>query len=152
MTKKDWLFLGPSLLFFFVAGLFFLRDFPATCDEPRLLSYAEQSLDAYKGLLGGGDDPYFGEDDLRYYGPAYLILTDVLVKAFNAAFNVAQPIQLWHYINYAVFILGGVLLYLLSRRWLTVGSSAFVFFLFVTQPLLFGHSFINLNTSFLLNK
>jgi hypothetical protein len=144
MTKKDFFFLGPSLLIFFVVGFFLLRDFPATWDEPRLISYADQSLDAYKSLFGDGDDLYFGEDDLRYYGPAYLTLTQVIVKAISAVFHVSEPLYIWHYINYSVFIFGGMFLYFLSRRWLTMQSSAFVFLLYMTQPLLFGHSFINL--------
>jgi len=144
ITKSEKVFLSIVFFVFMIIGFVLLPDFTVTWDEPRLFSYADQSSGAYTFLGDENYEAYFGTDDLKYYGPAYLLLVNLIVKTVKFVFHTSQTISVWHYVNYTVFLFGGIFLYMLSRYWLSIQSSIFVFLLYLTQPIFFGHSFINL--------
>lgn len=117
-----------------------------TWDEPSFYLYGERSFEAYS--LGLSGRPLVPERhifflDLRYYGPFYTSLgwkiVDLLTPVLN---NWAYP-DLWHLVNFGFFQVALISLYFLAKRYMSQWMAFFVVLLFNTQPLIFGHAFIN---------
>ena len=126
---------------------FFIGDrFGEAWDEPSYYLYGERSYEAYtRGLTGQPLVPerhiYF--IDLRYYGPFYTAIGWKIVNTITASLpNWSYP-DLWHLVNFYFFQLALITLYHLAKRFVNEWTSVGVVFLFATQPLLFGHAFIN---------
>jgi hypothetical protein len=130
-------------------GLFTFDDYGLSWDEPLFYAYGDAIGYAYsirEHLSGNFDlERAYGPsgDDHKTRGPAYLILTRNLVYGLEALTGLPQS-EIWHLVNFATFQVGTVLLYLLvlrltKSRWAALGGAAF----FSTQPLLWGHAFIN---------
>jgi hypothetical protein len=109
-------------------------------------SYGEDSLSSYRTLLLDHSSHYycsFSSSAFCYYGPAYFMLVTMIVKlVLNLNFTLLIP-DIWHAVNFIVFNIGIISLYVLSRLWLTRWSSISIALLFAVQPLLRGHGFIN---------
>jgi hypothetical protein len=108
-------------------------------DENTDRAYARDVVASYRGEAPDWD--HYRE--LKYYGPAYLMIWQW------AGDNLARLNQAWtaldagHFVNHATFLLAVPLLYSVCRRFVHSWASAVGALLFATQPLLFGHSFIN---------
>ncbi len=124
-------------------GLLVVRDYGLSADEPRFIEYAHQSLQAYRSWIDPRVVPSFGRDDLRYYGPAYAILTALAESIVRPVLPGFFEPAFWHFSYFVQFQLAGLCLYFLARRWFS-GQTAFALTaLFLFQPLLWGHAFIN---------
>jgi hypothetical protein len=131
------------------AGLLTFRDYSLSWDEPLFYAYGDAIGYAYslrEHLSGDFDlERAYGPsgDDHKTRGPAYLILTRNLVYGLEGLTGLPQR-EAWHLVNFATFQAGTALLYLLilrlsKSRWAALSGAA----LFSTQPLLWGHAFIN---------
>ena len=126
-----------------VIGAFIFQNYGESFDETRLREYASQSLDAYKRWITPSFSSDFGGDDLRYYGPAFIMGVEICARIIGLLPNSVPAINFWH-LAYFVTFQGAILcLYLLGRRWLSSWAAFGVALLFSTQPLLWGHAFIN---------
>ncbi len=76
------------------------------------------------------------------YGPAYLLLARPIVL-FSSGLMGRSEVDQWRLVNFLTFVLGVVFLYLFSLRWLSPGAACFTALLYATQPVLWGHAFIN---------
>ena len=112
-------------------------------DEARLYEYGQQSLSAYRSLLNPAIPVDFGDDDLRYYGPAYFMGMSLIVRGLHVIFPNVLEIDLWHIGNFACLQLGFLFFYLLLRRFFNSLSSITTTALLASQPILWGHAFIN---------
>jgi hypothetical protein len=124
-------------------GLWIVRDYGISADEPRFFEYGYQSLNAYRSWIDYQYIPSFGKDDLRYYGPVFAISTALvgsLIKIFVPRIFEAD---IWHYSYFVDFQITGLFLYWLANRWFTRKTSFILTALFLFQPLLWGHAFIN---------
>jgi hypothetical protein len=123
-----------------VIGLITFRDYGKSYDEDSDQLLAAQSLVAYKtGML-----PTHGYDlILNYLGPAYVMGVYLTVQVLVKIFPGIAISDLWHLIYFLTFQVGVFCLYLLAKRWLSRWSAFCVAALFLTQPLLWGHAFIN---------
>jgi len=129
-----------------VIGLLTLPAYGESWDEASLFRYAERSLRAYGSLVHPArfpvsfeqGDPLFGD-----HGPAFVMLV-VLVRGFieRSGFTVL-PVYIDHFIYFLAFQAGVVSMYFISRRWMSSWASFGAVLLFSTQPLLWGHAFIN---------
>lgn len=133
------LLITVNLLF----GIMTLSDYGESWDEARLYEYGDQSLNAYRALLDPKIHVDFGDDDLRYYGPAYFMGMSLLVRGFHTLFPSIPVIDLWHIGNFVCLQFGLLSLYFLLRRFLNVLPSIAATALFGSQPLIWGHGFIN---------
>lgn len=124
-------------------GIATLTDYGESWDEARLYEYGNQSLSAYRALFNPDIPVDFGDDDLRYYGPAYFMGMSLLVRAIQGIFPHILEIDLWHIGNFVCLQLGVVCCYFLLRRFTGVLPALVTTALFATQPLLWGHGFIN---------
>jgi hypothetical protein len=128
-------------------ALFGFRHYGLTWDEPLYYQYAEALGYAYTpaNWLSGHFDitQAYGPsaDDHKTRGPAYLLLARVPAQLLQAA-GLSLP-DSWHLINSVTFILGALLVYGISRRIAGEGAAALGAGLFASQPLLWGHAFIN---------
>lgn len=124
-------------------GIGTLFDYGESWDEARLYEYGEQSINAYRALFNPEIPVDFGDDDLRYYGPAYFMGMSLIVRGLHPVFPNAPEINLWHIGNFACFQLGLLFFYLLLRRFLRLLSAITTTVLLASQPILWGHAFIN---------
>jgi len=130
-----------------VAGLFTFQDFGPSWDEPLFYGYADALGYAYslQPRLDGTFDitnSYGPSSDHAMYGPAYLLLGRGFVYLAEDLTGLEHGI-LWHAVNFVFFQVGLVFLYLIGRRWLSSWAAFAGVVLFSTQPLLWGHAFIN---------
>lgn len=120
----------------FCIGYFSLTSYGESWDEPDIYRYGEYSLNAYQYIFHPQDLPSF-DTNLNYYGPAYFMIVALLTR------GTAGPVPAWHLMYFITFLAGIYILYMLSKRWMSEWAAFGVALLFLTQPLLWGHAFIN---------
>lgn len=136
-------FLLPVILCLaFIFGVFVVQDYGLSWDEPSIRRYVTYALDAYQYLLHPQDLPAF-DDKLSLYGPAFFLMTAQLARGINALAPSWTSIDAWHFIYFASFLAGVYFFYLLSRRWLSAWAAFVAALLLLSQPLLWGHAFMN---------
>jgi hypothetical protein len=126
----------------FVIGLITVRDYGESWDEPSDLSYADYSIQAYQHVLHPQDLKLFSTI-LNEYGPAYFILAYASSDIIKYIDPSVSKITAWHLVSFVMFMISTLLLYLLSRRWIGKWAALGATLLFVSQPLFWGHAFIN---------
>ena len=139
--QKHWQIL-ILLLLNSIIGLAVLNDYGVSVDEPGMIFYSAQVLDAYEGIFRADLSPSFASN-YRYYGPA--ILTSISIfHQFILAFLPEFSEQLsWHLAYFIAFQITIVSMYGISKRFFRKDVTVIVVLLFNTQPLLWGHAFIN---------
>jgi hypothetical protein len=126
------------LLIGLILGLWLGKDYGLSLDEGVNVETGEQALLAYRG---SGD--YFSLPALADHGPAYFIAfvtTSRLVHDILPSWGLPDGRHLTNYTMFLVAVLG---FYVICRRFLTRTYAWVTTVLFATQPLLFGHAFIN---------
>lgn len=140
----------PLLLIGLVVGLWWGNDYGLSLDEAANAEAGSEALLAY---VGAGE--YFSLPSLDDHGPVYFML---FVSTSRAIHNLAPSWSLAdgrHLTNFLVFLAGVSAFYFLALRFMRRRYAWMATVLFATQPLLFGHAFINQKdipflTSFLL--
>lgn len=116
-----------------LAGLFTFPRYGESWDEFNYLTHAAYSLQAYTGPAPAWDEIY------RFYGPSFMMLTVLVGRLFPGA--ILSDVA--HLLSFFTFLAGLAVFYKLARRWLGVWESYGALLLFASQPLLWGHAFIN---------
>src|SRR5512142_2360866 len=133
----------------FVIGLFLFRDYGLTWDEPLFykyadaLGYAYTPANWYSGHFDLNNSYGPSATDHKNRGPAYLLLARepvYLLEKLGIDFASA-----WHLLNFITFLLGVYFVYRLSQRLVRPWAATAAAALFASQPLLWGHAFINPN-------
>ncbi|MBN1267936.1 MAG: hypothetical protein JXA25_20760 [Anaerolineales bacterium] len=144
MIKKQNGFFSPSIIILIILGIGLITgilladDYGQSRDEELHHLYALQTIEIYKGLR----EPANTIANLRYYGPIYSIFVQL-------AGQLVEKVSGWHYADahhflyYASFLLAVYSFYMLSLRITGSSAAAAATLLFASQPVLFGHSFIN---------
>jgi hypothetical protein len=138
MRKHISVFVFTLLLF---AGLLTFHRYGESWDDRSLQKYAEKSIHAYTTYPQDGIVD-IQRDDLGYYGPAYVMLVDGLSKFLDALLPYGLP-DLRHLIYFLTYFAGVLAFHSLSKRWLNPLPALGASLLFATQPVLWGHAFIN---------
>jgi hypothetical protein len=131
-----------------LAGILVYRDFGAAWDEPLFYQYSDAVGSAYSlpdWLRGTIDlERAYGPsaEDHKIYGAAYLLVGRNVMRALQALSG-AEAWTIWHLTNFLAFELGVLFLYLLCKRWMRPPAAAIAAALYLTQPLIWGHAFIN---------
>ncbi|MDQ2690658.1 MAG: hypothetical protein M3Y68_01355, partial [Chloroflexota bacterium] len=126
----------------FVIGILTLTDYGESWDELKLYDYAENSLAAYVTWFQDGTIPYTG-DRFENYGPFFVMLTRVTVKIMTGLFPSVQEVDLQHLVYFITFLFGIGAFYQLAARWMSRNAAFGATALFMTQPIFWGHAFIN---------
>ena len=108
-------------------------------DERVDFQYGEDSV-RYYTANGRFWDEY---GDLRYYGPAYLAAAQTGSGYLRPVLPGWEVTDVRHLFNHLTFQVATVALYFLCRTFIGPWPSLLAALVFATQPLLFGHSFIN---------
>lgn len=130
-----WCVVGVSALL----GLTPFNHYGEGWDEQVDFAYGRDAADHFRASASYWDD--YG--NLKYYGPAYLML------AHSVAIHLKPLIPGWHisdarhFVNHLTFQVATLALFYLCLRYVSGWSALVAALLFHTQPLLFGHSFIN---------
>ena len=128
-------------------GLGSFRDYGLSWDEPLFYDYGESLGYAYNPANWFSPDfdlsKSYGSsaDDHKNRGPAYLVLARTPVGLLESLGM--DSASAWHLVNFLTFLLGVYFVYRLSLRWMGEWASFGAAALFSTQPLLWGHAFIN---------
>ena len=125
-----------------IVGVLTVREYGMSIDEPNNYRYAADTLDAYPSLFGILYEPKY---DSTYdgHGPAFVLLAGSLIRLVRAVFPNGFEPDLWHYSYFVTFLVAGLSLYWLTKRWFSTWTAWAILILFTTQPLLLGQSFIN---------
>ena len=130
------------LLTALLVGVFTVKDYGESWDEADIYRYGDYALNAYRYILHPSDLLAFNTN-LNLYGPGYYVAADLSAHLINRVIPNWSLINAWHFIYFLTFLECALVIYLLSGRWMN-GPAAFgVTLLFLSQPLLWGHAFIN---------
>ncbi len=81
-------------------------------------------------------------EDHKIYGAAYLLVGRNVTRLLQALTGI-DAWTVWHLTNFLAFELGVLFLYLLCKRWMRPPAATFASALYLTQPVIWGHAFIN---------
>jgi len=108
----------------------------------NLYKYAERSLEAYVTWPQHGVIPVTG-DRFENYGPAFVMFTAIVTSIFTRIVPNAQAVDIQHLVYFLTFLVGVWAFYQLSIRWMSRAAAFGATLLYITQPLFWGHAFIN---------
>ncbi len=138
------IFLALLLSALFVAAIFFIQQYPVSYDEFLLYDFAQLNAQAYKKFIFGLNYEHLLEYyDLRYYGPAYLVIGNIFARFFLRVLPGYDLYDAWHLVNFGLFLIGAWMVFLLGRRFTAGRFAVWGVLLFLTQPLLWGHGIMN---------
>lgn len=125
----------------FLAGLLTFDQYGESWDDRSLQKYAEKSIAAYttfpqEGIVN------IARDDLGFYGPFFVMLTDWASKSLSTILPFSLP-DLRHLIYYLTYFAGVLAFHSIAKRWLTEIPALGATLLFALQPVFWGHAFIN---------
>lgn len=140
--NKEWILLFLWSIAMLIIGAATVHDYGISIDEPNNQRYAADTWNAYPSLFGTRYEPEY-RSSYDGHGPAFVTLAGVFVKVMQRVFPDAFAPDLWHFSYFAAFVLSGLCLYWLARRWFGAWTAWGILILFSTQPLLWGHAFIN---------
>lgn len=144
VKKKTGLLLFAILLFAFILFISRINKYGAGFDEYFFYQFAELNLHAISSHIEGiSFDQLINFYDLKYYGPAYIILGEFLLEKIQYVFPHLNILHAWHVLNFATFLSGAWILFILSKRFVSEVASFFTALLYLTQPLFWGHGIMN---------
>ena len=138
---RRWPHLAPLIivLVYLAIGLSIAGDYGRSIDEYVHHVYAEQTLEVYFGQR----HPAETISNLRFYGPAFSVVAEVFAQAVSRLKPDWELVDGRHFSYFVSFLSGSIGLYWLSRRYLSKSIAIATILVFLSQPLLFGQSFIN---------
>ena len=149
--KSPQLLLILILFTYLLVGIATVKDFGESHDEDYAYNYAKNSLAAYIG-----EGSHLQNDQGAFYVMTAKIGSDFLRKVHSQWL----PMESWHLMHFLSFLMGLAFLYIIclkinlpapgregsgtltpviTKQWGAIGAVL----LFSTQPLLWGHAFIN---------
>jgi len=131
-----------------LVGIFTFQNYGMAWDEYLYYKYADAIGYAYS--IPAHLSPDFDLEsaygpsawDHQNHGPAYLIFARLGVYALHALTKIDQ-IALWHLVNFITFLVGAYFVYKIGLRWLRHPGATAATLLYLSQPVLWGHGFIN---------
>ena len=134
-----------------MAGLATLTHYGASWDEHlQYKQYARHAIDSYRLWFreGRAEGQWEGLDESSgvvkdFHGPSFVMIVELLTRLVLYLHPGWQATDLRHLIHFLAFLIGVISLYFIARRWLGEWASFGVALLFISQPLFWGHAFIN---------
>lgn len=122
-------------------GILTLTHYGESWDDLSLQKYATKSLDAYRTWAQHGVVE-ITEEDLGNYGPSYVMAVALGTRVLKAVTPFGHP-DLRHLFYFITYLAGVWAFYALGTRRLSRNAALGATLLFITQPLLWGHAFMN---------
>ena len=96
-NSHAWLLLVLLLIIVnLIIGVATFHEYGESFDEARLREYAVQSFNAYTKWIKPTYIPNFGGDDLRYYGPAYVMGVTIVIRLLGLPNSGILTGDVWH--------------------------------------------------------
>ena len=129
-----------SLLIFvaFILGFTLADHYGQSWDDGGNAEYGMLSLQAYTG-----SSAFLHNAEDRYYGPLHFMTSALAVNVAERVFPEWHPVDIRHFMNFTTFVVGIFAFYFLLRYLIGHFAAIAATALFATQPVLFGHAFIN---------
>lgn len=125
-----------------IIGVLIAPDFGRTPDEDVEYLRATAALKAFTpGSIGQYSDNQIPITS-RFYGTAMTMLAHLAERIFQPVLGTEAGVII-HYIYFVFFQIGIVSIFFLSKKFFSEWTALIITILFNTQPLYFGHSFIN---------
>ncbi len=125
-----------------IIGILTLNDYGESWDEMKLYRYADDSLEAYGTWFTHGTIPVTG-DRFENYGPAFVMFTRIITKTSTRIIPSLHAVDIQHLVYFIMFLMGIWAFYQLALRWMSRNAALGATLLFMTQPVFWGHAFIN---------
>jgi hypothetical protein len=119
-----------------IIGLFTVGDYGISTDEPLSWRFGTQALSGYFGREEGVHVDFS-------HGGGFLIPAKIGSLLLSFIFKSWLEPYSWHFVYFLVFQLSVFFIYLLARKFVGKWAANVTVLLYVTQPLLWGHSFMN---------
>ncbi len=129
------------LILALAAGLLAADDYGMGADEHANAEVGGEAIRAYTSVEAYRT--FLELDNLGHHGPSYFMLFSLISERLTSILPGWQPADGRHFSNYLTFLLAGASLYVLCMRLLPKNVALMTAAIFLTQPLLFGHGFIN---------
>jgi len=142
IEKSERIAIAILLAIAILIGIIIVDDYGISWDEPPIYAYGNYALESYKFILSPKELPVFF-NNLNLYGPAYFMVATALSRLILLLIPSWSTIEASHLISFFSFLVGSIILYLLSRQWISRLAAGGATLLFISQPLLWGHAFIN---------
>ncbi|MBN2502245.1 MAG: hypothetical protein JXB38_15790 [Anaerolineales bacterium] len=127
-----------------VVGILWGNDYGQSIDEYSNYAHADEIKGFYTSWYDKDASGSFGpHQNRRYYGAAYLIAANFVTEAIAPLVPAWGEYDLWHMLNFFVYIGGVVFLYLIALRMMRPWAAFTAALFYSTQPVFFGHGFIN---------
>ena len=144
---RNWIpkLLSPIALLILVnviLGSFIFNDYGESWDENRNYLYAEKVVYIYQNVFEGGERNY-GPNNKGYYGPFFMTLSEAIDQLIRPWFVDLLSKDVYHALYFGAFLLAVFSIYVIGKRFLSTWGAFGVALLFNTQPIFFGHAFIN---------
>lgn len=130
------------LLFALLVAFAWGNDFGISADEPENAEAGQLAVDAYTGLEGYSQYMIRGEV-LGHHGPSYFMPWQAISRWVTRVLPGWHIADGRHLVNYFVYLLGLLFFFLLAQRFMDREAASMATLFLGTQPLLFGHAFIN---------
>ena len=121
------------------AGVVLARDYGPSWDEGNTVPFGKEMLSAYTQMRR----PTEWTGIITFYGPAYLAFTEAIVGVGRHLAVGWRSVELRHFVYFLSLPVAAASLYDLATRWVSRIAALTGALLFVTQPLFWGHAFIN---------
>ncbi|MEK6221778.1 MAG: hypothetical protein N2D54_05980, partial [Chloroflexota bacterium] len=126
-----------------ILGFFIVGDYGESWDEASRLSHGKISIRFYKTFDINAEPDAFGEPNVRPHGPFFIMSSAAVVKIVQSVFSNLDTTIILHSLYYLVFQLAIFSFYHISKRFMNSWVALSTAVVFGTQPLFFGHAFIN---------
>jgi hypothetical protein len=126
--------IGILIIMNLAIGSLIVNDYGESWDEQVRMRYAEKSLDAYLG-----DIRTLGDEK----GAFYVMVAKLGSEALRRLHPGWASIDGWHFMHFLSFQASLLFFYMICLRYASKWAATGATLLFSTQPLLWGHAFIN---------
>jgi hypothetical protein len=140
INQTDNICLRPGIIieliiaFYLIVGFIVVNQYGESIDVPARMAYAESSLRAYSGLNSNLQDEK---------GPFYSMLALEGARILGNLIPGWKTIDGWNYMSFLSFAMGVFFFYRLCQRLFYPIPAIAATLLFSTQPIIWGHAFIN---------
>jgi hypothetical protein len=122
-----------------LVGLAWAADYGESQDEMGVAAYAEDTIRSYTTLR----PPQDLDERMNFYGPAYALWVQFVAWAGLLLTRAWSTPDARHFAYYLTLPFSTYLVFWIARRYVGWGASLLAAALFASQPVIFGHSFIN---------
>ncbi len=129
------------LMFALVVGLLTVDDFGQSWDEANKYRYADFALQDNRFLRRPSELAEY--EPHRMIASAFYIVTGATARLLTTIIPSWTRATAWHAVYFVTFLIGVTSLYLLATRWMSTGSALAAALLYLSQPIFWGHAFIN---------